>query len=62
MLNSALVLFDQQITRYVCVHELAHTKHFDHSAAFWFEVEKHDQHYQQHRKVLKGSVMPWWWA
>jgi len=62
MLNSALVLCDQQITRYVCVHELAHTKHFDHSAAFWSEVEKHDQHYQQHRKVLKSSVMPWWWA
>ncbi|MDN5678915.1 MAG: M48 family metallopeptidase, partial [Acinetobacter sp.] len=32
MLNSALVLFPEAITRYVCVHELAHTQHFDHSA------------------------------
>ena len=34
MLNSALVLFPEAITRYVCVHELAHTQHFDHSACF----------------------------
>ena len=62
MLNSALVLVDQHITRYVCVHELAHTRHFDHSPAFWAEVEKHDVHYKNHRKILKSGVMPWWWV
>ena len=62
MLNSALVLVDQDITRYVCVHELAHTRYFDHSPAFWTEVEKHDLHYKNHRKTLKSSVMPWWWT
>ena len=61
MLNSGLVLFSKEITRYVCVHELAHTKHFDHSPAFWTEVEKHDQNYKGHRKFLKNTVMPWWW-
>ena len=61
MLNSALVLVDHDITRYVCVHELAHTRHFDHSPAFWAEVEKHDPHYKNQRKTLKSSVMPWWW-
>ncbi|WP_166168349.1 SprT family zinc-dependent metalloprotease [Acinetobacter sp. SA01] len=61
MLNSGLVLFPEKITRYVCVHELAHTKHFDHSPHFWAEVQKHDANYQQHRKVLKSSPMPWWW-
>lgn len=61
MLNSALGLVDQDITRYVCVHELAHTRYFDHSPAFWAEVEKHDPHYKNHRKILKSSVMPWWW-
>lgn len=62
MLNSALVLHTNAITRYVCVHELAHTKHFDHSAAFWSEVEMHDRNYKNHRKILKNGVLPWWWV
>lgn len=61
MLNSGLVLFPKEIARYVAVHELAHTKHFDHSQYFWAEVAKHDANYQQHRKILKTSSMPWWW-
>ena len=61
MLNSALVLHAEVITRYVCVHELAHTKHFDHSVAFWSEVGKHDGNYKNHRKILKSGVLPWWW-
>lgn len=62
MLNSGLVLFPQEITRYVAVHELAHTKHFDHSQRFWDEVAKHDANFQQHRKILQKSSMPWWWS
>lgn len=62
MLNSALVLFPEQVVRYVAVHELAHTKHFDHSPNFWAEVQKHDIHFQQHRKILKMTPMPWWWV
>ena len=62
MLNSALVLFPEAITRYVCVHELAHTQHFDHSARFWTEVSKYDATFQQHRKTLKTSALPYWWA
>ncbi|WP_180065514.1 MULTISPECIES: SprT family zinc-dependent metalloprotease [unclassified Acinetobacter] len=62
MLNSGLVLFPLEITRYVAVHELAHTKHFDHSPNFWAEVQKHDVHFQQHRKILKTTPMPWWWG
>ena len=61
MLNSTLVLVGQEMTRYVCVHELAHTRHFDHSPAFWAEVEKHDVNYKHHRKALKSGAMPWWW-
>ena len=61
MLNSGLVLFPLKITRYVAVHELAHTQHFDHSPKFWAEVQKHDVHFQQHRKILKSTPMPWWW-
>ena len=61
MLNSGLILFPKEIARYVCVHELAHTQYFDHSAKFWVEVEKHDLNYENHRKILKSSPMPWWW-
>lgn len=61
MLNSGLVLFPKHIARYVCVHELAHTKYFDHSPHFWAEVAKHDQHYLQHRKILKNTPLPYWW-
>ena len=61
MLNSALVLFPKHIARYVCVHELAHTKHFDHSPHFWAEVHKHDVNFKQHRKLLKTMPMPYWW-
>ena len=62
MLNSALVLFPEVITRYVCVHELAHTQHFDHSARFWEEDAKYDATFQQHRKTLKTTAWPYWWA
>ncbi|MGS0705124.1 M48 family metallopeptidase [Acinetobacter sp. ANC 3781] len=61
MLNSGLVLFPEHVTRYVCVHELAHTRHFDHSPHFWAEVHKHDENFQQHRKILKTTPMPYWW-
>ncbi|EPG37731.1 M48 family metallopeptidase [Acinetobacter colistiniresistens] len=61
MLNAALVLMPEHIVRSVCVHELAHTKHFDHSAAFWGEVEKHDPCYLAHRKQLKQIQLPAWY-
>lgn len=61
MLNAALALCPEHIVRYVCVHELAHTRHFDHSPAFWAEVEQHDPNYQQHRKELKNIKMPSWY-
>ncbi len=61
MLNAALVLMPEHIVRSVCVHELVHTKHFDHSAAFWNEVAKHDTHYLEHRKQLKQTQLPNWY-
>lgn len=62
MLNSGIILFPENIVRYLCVHELAHTRHFDHSPRFWTEVAKHDPAYSNHRKILKNTVMPYWWA
>lgn len=60
MLNAALVLCPLEVVRYVCIHELAHTRHFDHSAAFWSEVARHDPLYQKHRALLKQVKMPYW--
>lgn len=61
MLHAGLVLMPQEIARYVAIHELAHTKHFDHSPAFWAEVEKYDPYFQRHRRQLKANPLPAWW-
>ncbi len=61
MLNAALVLYPLAVVRYVCVHELVHTQHFDHSAAFWAEVAKYDPQFKQHRQILKTTALPYWW-
>ena len=61
MLNSALVLFPEKVVRYVCIHELTHTVHFDHSINFWNKVSQYDLQYLIHRKALKTSPLPYWW-
>lgn len=61
MLNAALVLLPKEIIRYVCVHELAHTRYFNHSAEFWQEVARHDADFQQHRQQLKMVQWANWW-
>lgn len=38
---------------YVIYHELAHTKHHNHSTAFWQEVAKHLPDYKERRRQLK---------
>ena len=52
-LNWRLVMLDGEINEYVIIHELAHTVHHDHSAAFWAEVKKHLPKYAAQRKRLK---------
>ncbi|MEP6710213.1 MAG: M48 family metallopeptidase, partial [Candidatus Saccharibacteria bacterium] len=37
-------------------HELSHTKHMDHSSAFWSSVAVLDPDYQLHRKQLKHET------
>lgn len=61
MLHAALVLMPEQNVRAVCVHELVHTRHFDHSPAFWNSVSQHDPEYLHHRRQLKSIQLPAWW-
>lgn len=61
MLHAGAVLMSEPLVRYLCIHELAHTRHFNHSALFWAEVARYDPHYAQHRKLLKNYRLPGWW-
>ncbi|MCL2444520.1 M48 family metallopeptidase [Candidatus Saccharibacteria bacterium] len=52
-LNITLMRLPNQLIDYVLIHELAHTRHMNHSAEFWAEVAKYDPNYRRHRKALK---------
>ena len=52
-----LLYAPKEVIDYVIVHELAHTKHKNHSPAFWREVQKWDQGYKQKRKWLKDRAI-----
>ncbi len=61
MLNAGLALMPETLVRAVCVHELAHTRYFDHSSAFWNEVARYDVDYLENRRQLKKIQLPAWW-
>lgn len=60
MLNAILVLLPLPVVRYVCVHELVHVQHFNHSAQFWSKVESLDLNYLVHEQQLKAFQWPHW--
>lgn len=51
--NWKLIFVAPALIDYVVVHELAHLKHFNHSAAFWNEVEKTIPDYKSCRRELR---------
>lgn len=53
-LNSYLINLEGELIDYVCIHELAHLVHFNHSKEFWNLVEKYCPDYKVLRKQLKN--------
>ncbi|MCM1100110.1 MAG: M48 family metallopeptidase [Clostridium sp.] len=51
--NCRLIYLPLDLVDYVVVHELAHRRHMDHSAAFWREVERYLPDYRERRERLK---------
>jgi len=61
-LNYKLVFINPHIVDYVLLHELAHTRHLDHSAAFWRFLDGLKPNARQLDRQLKeaGSQVPPW--
>lgn len=52
-LNTKLIEYTIDKLDYVIIHELSHFIHFNHSKAFWNQVQKYTPNYKQIRKELK---------
>jgi predicted metal-dependent hydrolase len=50
-----LLFAPREVFRYVCVHELAHLKEFNHSSRFWDLVETAMPDYKKQNKWLKDN-------
>jgi predicted metal-dependent hydrolase len=61
-LNCSLVFLRPEVVEYLFIHELAHTKHMNHSACFWRLVEKFQPDYRRlDRELLAGwRTVPLW--
>jgi predicted metal-dependent hydrolase len=61
-LNCSLVFLPPEVVRYLFIHELAHTKHMNHSANFWRLVERLEPDYRRlDRELLAGwRTVPAW--
>ena len=61
-LNCSLLFQRPEVVRYLFAHELAHTRHMNHSDFFWWLVEKHEPNYRRlDQELLAGwrHVPPW---
>lgn len=58
--NWLIMMAPIAVIDYVVVHELAHLRYFNHSAAFWALVARHLPDFQQHRQWLKQQTHLRW--
>lgn len=54
-LSTRLFFTPQDIVNYVCIHELAHLEHKNHSKEFWDAVEKAMPNYRDKKQWLKEN-------
>lgn len=61
-LNCALLFLEPELVRHLFLHELAHTRHLDHSRAFWRLVAQLDPEYETAERRLRAawSGVPAW--
>jgi len=61
-LNSKLLFLRPAVVRYVLVHELCHTVHFNHSPKFWDLVSRHESRYEALKTELRQGhhQVPHW--
>ena len=52
-LSKNLVLYSRQAIEYVCLHEVCHLKHMNHSKQFWAMVKKYMPNYRLAEEELK---------
>lgn len=55
--NYRLAYLPEELLDYVVVHELAHRRRMDHSAAFWEEVETYYPAYKKCRQMLNDILL-----
>jgi predicted metal-dependent hydrolase len=60
-LNASLILLEPELLDYVLLHELCHTREFNHSPHFWAEMYSVDPLFKSHRQALKHVVLPSFW-
>jgi len=61
-LNCSLLFLNADVVRYLFIHELAHTRHMNHSADFWRLVEAMEPDYRRLDRELLASwrTVPGW--
>ncbi len=54
-LSCSLLFLPKHLVKHVLLHELCHTKHLNHGAAFWRLLERYDSHTAIHKTLLRKA-------